>query len=94
MPAGLEVYNASGGLLFKGTDRMVRFLGTVQFNKVNGSVTDARLLTGQVVVVLAPQMFEDRILPTLTTTTNGFSWSYGTTAAALRADAMAFYGVF
>ena len=46
MTAGLQVWNASGGLVLDGTFRIARYLGTANLAGVTGSLTDANIGSG------------------------------------------------
>jgi hypothetical protein len=95
MPAGLELYDANGGLAFKGTDRLVRFIGWSTFGPGDGYIQDARFLEGELIVSIIPDDDETLTRPSFYFNSDGFGWTY----AALQpwegpTTGYLFYGVF
>lgn len=79
MPQGLQIWNASGNLIFDTNDRFGKFLGTTTILAgVNGSVTDAAFGLGQFFFMVTPLTTYPTFRPTMTfnSGTNTLSWDW------------------
>ena len=74
MAAGLQVYNADGSLQFDLGSRLFRVL-TVAMVSANGSVTDSRIATGDLVIGVNGSDTE-RKPPVVSRSGNTVSWNY------------------
>lgn len=94
MPQGIEVYNAAGRLVFNSDGRVSRSIGSASITGVDGSVTDAALLTGDpVFFFVSDPSFAYRVYPTFSISGSTISWTYPATGG-LKINGTLIYGVY
>lgn len=91
MPAGLQIFNESGGIVFDITDVSARVLGTriIAANSGTGSLTDSRLATGKPFVAMMGTILSWPLVVrgTCSTSGNTVNWKAG------EAEEILVYGV-
>lgn len=82
MPAGIQIFNADGSLQFDIGSRAFRVVTVADIGAVQSGVVPVDLSVGTVVVAttIAPNARQ----PTLTTTSSGVSWNYGSVPSGER----------
>jgi len=101
MPAGLQLFNASGALLLDTSDRLGRIVGAVQLKGFNGQMS-ADLSSGTPFWSFQPDFLfahttQQTPPPIITIDSNGVSWMYSSTSGLNYAKPITgwlFYGVF
>lgn len=77
MPAGLQIFDATGELKLDITDRVFRFLTVVVPSGVSGSVAVPELATGTALVATIPGTTDDTKKPPVVSSGGGVvSWNY------------------
>ena len=95
MPAGLQIWDASGNLIFDTPTRCGRVLGTVTFGTMNGSVTNAQFAAG------TPFWFVSQsspgyaaYQPTIAVVGNTLSWSWTVSGSTGNIGGTIIYGIY
>ena len=96
MAQGLQIFNASGKLIFDLANRTTYVLGTGQTGTQNGSISNSEIVAGRtwVVVTSAPT---DALIPMFTVSSGKISWDFymSTSVSAVQKRNLTFmYGVF
>lgn len=96
MTLGLRIRDSNGNITLDITDRITRYLGTVNTNGTNGSINDARFATGQgwYHVILPALVNSNMVLPVVTVGATGISWAYSPNARQTSLPVTIVYGVF
>jgi hypothetical protein len=102
MPQGLQVFDQDGTLLVDVTDRLVKYLGVVQINGTNGSITNDELSEGNLwyyplnikMPPPTPSIHTEYHMPTITKNGKSISWNYGSYPADKRLSMVLLYGVY
>ena len=84
------------------TDRLVKYLGVVQINGTNGSITNDELSDGDLwyyplnikTPPLTPSIHTEYHMPTITKNGKSISWDYGSYPADKRLSMVLLYGVY
>jgi len=93
MGQGLQIWNASGGLVLDTSHRLTRVLGSFESGTSDGSLTSPGFSQGTPWHVrLTSQL--GYTAPTITVSGNTLSWSFGNVAAEFRRSAFIIYGVY
>ena len=82
MAHGFQVFNADGSLQFDLSSRLFRVL-TVSVTTANGSVTDPRIASGEMVIAVNGSR-TDRKAPVVIRSGNTVSWDYSSIPVAER----------
>ena len=94
MPAGIQVYNSSGALIFDLANQTTYSLGTAHTGAANGSLSDGRIKAGRTWVMVISAS-SDSVIPEFTVSNGSISWAFhqmiGT--ATIR-DVTFMYGVY
>ena len=95
MSAGLQIWDASGNLIFDTPTRCGRVLGTVSFGNTNGSVSNAQFAAG------TPFWFVSQTSPgyaayqpTIAVASNTLTWTWSTSGAAGNQGGTIIYGIY
>lgn len=102
MPQGLQVFDENGVCVLDVTDRLVKYLGVVQINGTNGSITNDELSDGDLwyyplnikTPPLTPSIHTEYHMPTITKNGKSISWDYGSYPADKRLSMVLLYGVY
>ena len=102
MPQGLQVFDENGTLLVDVTDRLVKYLGVVQIDGTNGSITNDELSEGNLwyyplnikMPPPTPSIHTEYHMPTITKNSKSISWDYGSHPADKRLSMVLLYGVY
>lgn len=102
MPQGLQVFDENGACVLDVTDRLVKYLGVVQINGTNGSITNDELSDGDLwyyplnikTPPLTPSIHTEYHMPTITKNGKSISWDYGSYPADKRLSMVLLYGVY
>lgn len=102
MPQGLQVFDENGVCVLDVTDRLVKYLGVVQINGTNGSITNNELSDGDLwyyplnikTPPPTPSIHTEYHMPTITKNGKSISWDYGLYPADKRLSMVLLYGVY
>lgn len=102
MPQGLQVFDENGVCVLDVTDRLVKYLGVVQINGTNGSITNNELSDGDLwyyplnikTPPPTPAIHTEYHMPTITKNGKSISWDYGLYPADKRLSMVLLYGVY
>lgn len=102
MPQGLQVFDENGVCVLDVTDRLVKYLGVVQINGTNGSITNNELSDGDLwyyplnikTPPPTPAIHTEYHMPTITKNGESISWDYGSYPADKRLSMVLLYGVY
>jgi hypothetical protein len=96
MGIGLQCFDANGALTFSDTDHLARFIGSVAISNTDGSITVPGFgaLGAAFVFFLSNGESAYGIgCPSITTSGDVISWSYGSAPSSMRSTGIIFYGV-
>ena len=94
MPAGIQIFNESGSLIFDLANRTTYVLGTGHTGTANGSLSDSRIVAGSTWIVVTSAN-SNALIPVFTVENGSISWSfYIATTLATAQDITFMYGVF
>lgn len=102
MPQGLQVFDENGNVVVNVTDRLVKYLGVVQINGTNGSITNDELSDGDLwyyplnikTPPPTPSIHTEYHMPTITKNGKNILWDYGSYPADKRLSMVLLYGVY
>lgn len=93
MPAGFQVWDASGNLIVTVTDRLTRVLGQVDTGTSNGSITDGNFSLGSPFFYYVSYSNSRPIYqPVITLTGISLSWSFNVSSP--RFGGRIIYGIY
>ena len=94
MAAGLEIYDASGKLIFDLANRTGYVYGTAHTGTANGSISDSRVLAGRTWVVITSAN-SNAVIPYFTVSNGSIAWTfYNSTTLVSVQDVTFMYGVY
>lgn len=102
MPQGLQVFDDKGVCVLDVTDRMVKYLGAIEINGTNGSITNDELSEGNLwyyplnikMPPPTPSIHTEYHMPIITKNGKSISWDYGSYPADKRLSMVLLYGVY
>lgn len=102
MPQGLQVFDENGVCVLDVTDRIVKYLGVIEINGTNGSITNDELSKGDLwyyplnikMPPPTPSIHTEYHMPIITKNGKNISWDYGSYPADKRLSMVLLYGVY
>lgn len=102
MPQGLQVFDENGNVVVDITDRLIKYLGVVEINGTNGSLTNDELSEGDLWYYPlniknpppTPSIHTEYHAPIITKSGKNISWDYGSYQANTRLSMVLLYGVY
>ncbi|MFR1863179.1 MAG: hypothetical protein ACLTJQ_07100 [Dialister invisus] len=102
MPQGLQVFDENGNIVVDVTNRLIKYLGVVEINGTDGSLTNVELSEGDLwyyplnikMPPPTPSIHTEYHMPTITKNSKSISWDYGSHPSDKRLSMVLLYGVY